>query len=90
MCAAYQKMGRGAAATGRPIVYSLCQYGWHDVWRVGREVGGNLWRTTGDISDHWDSPCTRIGFDQQVGLRASTPAPATGTTPTCSRSATAA
>jgi alpha-galactosidase len=48
---------------GRPIVYSLCQYGRADVWKWGPEVSGNLWRTTGDISDNWNS-MTRIGFDQ--------------------------
>src|SRR5262249_40490429 len=49
--------------TGRPIVYSLCQYGRLDVWKWGADVGGNLWRTTGDISDRWDS-MARIGFSQ--------------------------
>ena len=49
--AAYKKMGEALAATGRPIVYSLCQYGVAQVWRWGGSVGGNLWRTTGDIED---------------------------------------
>ena len=38
-------------AAQRPIVFSLCQYGRADVWKWGPEVGGNLWRTTGDIRD---------------------------------------
>ncbi len=59
----YQKMGDALQASGRPIVYSLCQYGWKDVWKWGPEVGGNLWRTTGDISDSWAS-MTKIGFSQ--------------------------
>ncbi len=63
MQAVYQKMGDALLATGRPIVYSLCQYGRADVWKWGPEVGGNLWRTTGDIRDAWDS-MTRIGFNQ--------------------------
>jgi alpha-galactosidase len=63
MQAVYQKMGDALRATGRPIVYSLCQYGRQDVWTWGAAVGGNLWRTTGDISDNWDS-MTRIGFGQ--------------------------
>jgi alpha-galactosidase len=49
--------------TGRPIVYSLCEYGWDLVWRWGADVGGNLWRTTGDIEDRYDS-MSRIGFGQ--------------------------
>lgn len=63
MPAVYQKMGDALLKTGRPIVYSLCQYGRLDVWKWGPDVGGNLWRTTGDISDNWNS-MTRIGFSQ--------------------------
>jgi alpha-galactosidase len=60
---AYYKMGLALRASGRPIVYSLCQYGWLDVGEWGASVGGNLWRTTGDISDRWDS-MANIGFNQ--------------------------
>ncbi len=67
MQAVYTKMHdaltRATASTGRPIVLSLCQYGWGAVWRWGADVGGNLWRTTGDISDRWGSMET-IGFEQ--------------------------
>src|SRR5439155_17843292 len=38
-------------------------YGFAEVWKWGPNVGGNLWRTTGDIRDAWDS-MTRIGFSQ--------------------------
>ena len=47
----------------RDIVYSLCQYGMGDVWKWGGEVGGNSWRTTGDITDTRES-MTEIGFSQ--------------------------
>ncbi len=47
----------------RDIVYSLCQYGMGNVWEWGAEVGGNCWRTTGDITDSWGS-MSGIGFDQ--------------------------
>ncbi len=47
----------------RDIVYSLCQYGMGDVWKWGAEIGGNCWRTTGDISDSWGS-MSGIGFAQ--------------------------
>jgi len=60
---AYIKMRDALKATGRPIVYSLCQYGNDAVWRWGTEVGGNLWRTTGDISDKYSS-MEAIGFSQ--------------------------
>jgi alpha-galactosidase len=64
--AAYKKMGDALHATGRPIVYSLCQYGVGDVWRWGPSVGANLWRTTGDISDHYERMMF-IGLEQ-MGL----------------------
>ncbi|AXC11561.1 Alpha-galactosidase precursor [Acidisarcina polymorpha] len=53
--AVYQKMGDALAASGRPMVFSLCEYGWGQVEKWGPEVGGNLWRTTGDIRDEWSS-----------------------------------
>lgn len=63
MKAAYSKMRDALAKTGRPIVLSLCQYGWGNVWEWGQSVGGNLWRTTGDIEDNYDS-MAKIGFGQ--------------------------
>ncbi|HKF50830.1 MAG TPA: glycoside hydrolase family 27 protein [Candidatus Acidoferrales bacterium] len=63
MQAAYTKMHDALLKTGRPIVLSLCEYGWHKVWEWGPSVGGNLWRTTGDISDRYYS-MAEIGFDQ--------------------------
>jgi len=65
MQAVYQKMGDALRASGREIVYSLCQYGRNEVWTWGPQVGGHLWRTTGDISDSWES-MTRIGFGQDA------------------------
>ena len=62
--AIYQEMGEALQATHRPIVYSLCEYGRAEVWTGwGTKSSGNLWRTTGDISDSWDS-MNRIGFSQ--------------------------
>jgi alpha-galactosidase len=63
---AYAKMRRALDHTGRRIVLSLCQYGQDDVWTWGASVGGNLWRTTGDIKDNYARMAT-IGFGQ-VGL----------------------
>jgi alpha-galactosidase len=59
----YQKMGEALQQAGHPVVFSLCQYGENDPWKWGTKTGGNLWRTTGDISDHWES-MDRIGFSQ--------------------------
>jgi alpha-galactosidase len=54
MRAAYEKMHQAILKTGRPMIYSLCQYGWDEVWQWGPEVGANLWRTTGDINPSFD------------------------------------
>jgi alpha-galactosidase len=63
MVAAYVKMSKALKATGRPIVLSLCQYGWDAPWEWAPALGGNLWRTTGDISPDWDRIAV-IGFSQ--------------------------
>ena len=65
MQAVYQKMGDALQKAGRPIVYSLCQYGLNDVWKWGAKVGGNLWRTASDIADSWTS-LHQIGFGASV------------------------
>lgn len=51
----------------RDIFYSLCQYGMADVWKWGHAVDANSWRTTGDITDTWES-LYRIGFTLQPDL----------------------
>jgi alpha-galactosidase len=66
MVAAYDKMSKALKATGRPIVLSLCQYGWDSVWEWAPALGGNLWRTTGDISPDWDRIYAILS--QQAGL----------------------
>jgi alpha-galactosidase len=66
MIAAYDKMGKALKATNRPIVYSLCQYGWDSVWEWAPSVGSNLWRTTGDVSANWDRIYDLLS--QQAGL----------------------
>jgi len=58
--AVYQKMGDALLATGRPIVFSLCEYGKANVATWGADVGGNLWRTTDDIRDNWESMMANI------------------------------
>lgn len=63
MEAAYAKMHKALVNTHRPIVYSICQYGVDAVWHWGPTMGGNLWRTTDDISDSYRSMAL-IGFSQ--------------------------
>ncbi len=50
----YTKIGNALRSTGRAITFSLCDWGQSNVWTWGPSVG-NLWRTTGDISDNWTS-----------------------------------
>ncbi len=61
--AAYLAMGQALRRTGRPMVYSLCQYGRDRVGTWGRQVGGHLWRTTGDITDDYETMAS-LGFDK--------------------------
>ncbi len=74
---AYQTMGRALAAAGRPVVFSLCEWGNDQPWEWGKEIG-HLWRTTGDIAacfdcevDHgsWSSWGVLRILDMQEGLR---------------------
>jgi alpha-galactosidase len=61
----YAAMRDALAATGRPILYSLCEWGVNQPWTWGPQVG-NSWRTTGDISDGYGSMLSI--FQQNVWL----------------------
>lgn len=69
----YTLMRDALYASGRPIVFSICDWGISDTWEWAGEVG-HLWRTTYDITDRWDG--TRWGnhlgvvniLEKQVGL----------------------
>jgi len=75
----YANIRAALDASGRSIVLSVCEWGAAKPWLWGKEVGGNLWRSTGDISDRWegsskwpDGSCCSNGMlanlDLQVGL----------------------
>ena len=77
--ASYANIRAALDASGRPIVLSICEWGKSQPWLWGKEAGGNLWRTTGDIQDRWAGPqkwgdgsCCSNGMldivDQQVGI----------------------
>jgi alpha-galactosidase len=51
--ASYANIRKALDAAGRPIVLSICEWGTAKPWLWGAEVGGNLWRTTGDIQPRW-------------------------------------
>ena len=71
MPGAYKKMSEYLKATGRPILFSLCQYGIQNVWEWGASAGGQMWRTTGDIADNYSSMLLHAleenGLEQYAG-----------------------
>ncbi len=74
---AYTTMRDAIHATGRPMIFSMCEWGNNKPWLWAAGVG-HLWRTTGDICNSWDvdeqhgtyikNSITRI-LDMQIGLR---------------------
>ncbi|TRM66282.1 glycoside hydrolase [Schizophyllum amplum] len=54
----YQRMADAianlTADTNKPVVLSLCEWGWSQVWLWGKRFGQS-WRTTGDIAPEWNS-----------------------------------
>ena len=74
---AYTTMSNALYSTGRPIVFSLCEWGNNKPWLWAKNVG-YLWRTTGDIYpcfdcviDHgtWKQWGVMHILDMQKGLR---------------------
>ena len=62
---AYKKMRAALESAGRPIVFSICEWGRSEPWLWAKGVG-HLWRTTGDIEDTWESIIKIL--DLQAGL----------------------
>jgi alpha-galactosidase len=68
----YKTMRDGLRAAGRPVVFSICEWGNNKPWLWGKDVG-HLWRTTGDITDCHDCQAVySLGWkhilEGQVGL----------------------
>ena len=61
----YQTMSMALKSTGRPILFSACNWGRHDPWNWMRSVGAHMYRSTGDIMDNYRS-FTDI-FKSQLG-----------------------
>ncbi|OSD06021.1 glycoside hydrolase family 27 protein [Trametes coccinea BRFM310] len=60
----YANMTRALNATGRPILYSMCNWGEDGPWNFAVDIA-NSWRISGDIHDDFDRyddrcPCTSI------------------------------
>jgi len=58
----YTAMHDALEQTGRPIVYSICEWGQSQPWEWAADVG-HLWRTTGDITDNWSTIREIIAFN---------------------------
>jgi alpha-galactosidase len=69
--ASYLVMRDALRASGRPIVFSLCNWGVKEPWLWGKGIG-NLWRTTGDIGDLFQSkdPKGNLGVVDILDLQA--------------------
>ncbi len=50
---AYITMRDALYAAGRPVVFSICEWGDNEPWKWGKDVG-HLWRISGDITPCWD------------------------------------
>jgi alpha-galactosidase len=61
----YTRMRDALARTGRPIVFSICEWGSNQPWRWAPGVG-NLWRTTDDINDSWGSVLGILGQNSRL------------------------
>jgi alpha-galactosidase len=59
----YKTMGDALYAAGRPIVYSLCEWGNNKPWEWAKDIG-HLWRTTGDITD-----CYNCQGEYDLGMK---------------------
>lgn len=55
--AAYQTMSDAIKLSGRPIVFSICEWGENQPWKWGKGIG-HMWRVTPDIRD-----CYQCKFD---------------------------
>lgn len=71
----YTTMAQALRNSGRSIVFSVCEWGPRKPWLWAGPAGGNLWRTTWDIRNIWETPDYNNGnagimnvLDQQVGL----------------------
>jgi len=71
----YSTMAAALRKSGRSIVFSVCEWGDRQPWLWAGAAGGNLWRTTWDIRDAWETAQYNNGsagilniLDHQVGL----------------------
>ena len=49
----YKAMAEALRNSGRDIVFGVCEWGGRQPWKWAANIGGQVWRTTGDIRDKW-------------------------------------
>jgi alpha-galactosidase len=68
----YTRMGDALRGCGRQILFSLCEWGGRAPYLWGRQVGGQMWRVTGDVVDSWTSVLLgtwwALGIDTAIDL----------------------
>ena len=70
--ARYTTMARALRATGRPMVFAICDKGNSAPWAWAPGVA-QLWRTTHDVADDWASVADIIRLDVAVAGRSGPP-----------------
>lgn len=68
----YNTMSMALKASGREILFSMCNWGKEEVWRWARSVGGHMYRSTGDIFDSFEH-IARLSDSQKPNLAYSAP-----------------
>jgi alpha-galactosidase len=66
----YRRMADALRSSGRPIIFSICEWGHREPWKWAASVGGQLWRCAGDIRDKWrdNDPNRRPPFVGAYGI----------------------
>lgn len=62
----YKTMGDALKASGRDILFYICEWGVREPWKWGSEVGGTCWRATYDTRDCWNGATGGIGILQSI------------------------
>lgn len=62
----YKAMGDAIKASGRKMIFYICEWGVREPWKWGTEAGGSCWRTTYDVRDCWVGQSPGIGFVQSM------------------------
>ncbi len=69
----YTRMGEALRGCGRQILFSLCEWGGRSPWLWGKQVGGQMWRVTGDVVDSWtdfrvNDNWTALGIESAIDI----------------------